>query len=67
VRQDLLHRARAEDVLHWRDHQRPISADTLRRRLHVGAGTARDLVAQLRADTRGALAPAAPPPPTLQG
>ncbi|ABD09523.1 hypothetical protein ThrDRAFT_04177 [Frankia casuarinae] len=48
--QDLLHRARAEDVLHWQQHQRPISAETLRKRLHVGAGTARRLVAQLRSD-----------------
>ncbi len=50
--QDLLHRARAEDVLHWQLHHRPISAETLRKRLHVGAGTARSLVAQLRSDTR---------------
>ncbi len=49
--QDLLHRARAEDVLHWQQHQRPISAETLRKRLHVGAGAARGLVAQLRSDT----------------
>nr|WP_157475101.1 hypothetical protein [Parafrankia sp. EUN1f] len=49
--QDLLHRARAEDVLHWQHNQRPISADTLRKRLHVGAPTARRLVAQLRSDT----------------
>lgn len=49
--QDLLHRARAEDVLHWQQHQRPISAETLRKRLHVGAGTARSLVSQLRSDT----------------
>jgi hypothetical protein len=50
--QDLLHRARAEDVLHWQQQQRPISAETLRKRLHVGAGTARSLVAQLRTDTK---------------
>ncbi|MDT3444514.1 hypothetical protein [Pseudofrankia sp. BMG5.37] len=49
--QDLLHRARAEDVLHWQQHQRPISAETLRKRLHVGAGVARSLVVQLRSDT----------------
>ncbi|MDT3446731.1 hypothetical protein QOZ89_45300 [Pseudofrankia sp. BMG5.37] len=48
--QDLLHRARAEDVLHWQEHQRPISAETLRKRLHVGAPTARGLVTQLRSD-----------------
>jgi hypothetical protein len=50
VEQDLLHRARAEDVLHWQEHQRPISAETLRKRLRVGAPTARRLVAQLRSD-----------------
>ncbi|WP_232235204.1 MULTISPECIES: hypothetical protein [Frankia] len=48
--QDLLHRARAEDVLHWQQYQRPISAETLRKRLHVGTPTARKLVAQLRTD-----------------
>jgi hypothetical protein len=51
-RQDLLHRARAEDVLHWQHYQRPISAETLRKRLRVGADTARALVAQVRSDTR---------------
>jgi hypothetical protein len=54
-RQDLLHRARAEDVLHWQQHQRPISAGTLRKRLGVGTGTARSLVTQLRTDTHSAL------------
>ncbi|OHV18904.1 hypothetical protein BBK14_29595 [Parafrankia soli] len=54
-RQDLLHRARAEDVLHWQQHQRPISAETLRKRLEVGTDTARRLVTQLRADTHIAL------------
>jgi hypothetical protein len=48
--QDLLHRARAEDVLHWQQYQRPISAETLRKRLQVGTPTARKLVAQLRSD-----------------
>ncbi|WP_239309739.1 MULTISPECIES: hypothetical protein [unclassified Frankia] len=63
-RQDLLHRARAEDVLHWQQHQRPISAETLRKRLAVGTGTARGLVTRLRTDTHSALdsqaGPAAP-------
>jgi hypothetical protein len=54
-RQDLLHRARAEDVLHWQHHQRPISAETLRRRLGIGTCTARGLVTQLRTDTHIAL------------
>lgn len=49
--QDLLHRARAEDAIHWQHHHRPISADTLRKRLHIGATTARSLVTQLRTDT----------------
>ncbi|MDT3443149.1 hypothetical protein [Pseudofrankia sp. BMG5.37] len=51
LEQDLLHRARAEDVLHWQQYHRPISADSLRKRLRVGAGTARLLVARLRSDT----------------
>ncbi|CAI7973773.1 conserved membrane hypothetical protein [Frankia sp. Hr75.2] len=55
--QDLLHRARAEDTLHWETHHRPISAETLRKRLRIGAKTARKLVAQLRTDTRTQLAP----------
>lgn len=46
--QDLLHRTRAEDVLHWQQYQRPISAETLRKRLRIGAGTARSLVMQPR-------------------
>jgi hypothetical protein len=49
-RQDLLHRARTEDVLHWQQRQRPISAETLRKRLRVGTPTARGLVTQLRSD-----------------
>ncbi len=53
--QDLLHRARAEDVLHWQVYQRPISAETLRKRLRVGTGTARGLVAKLRSDTHTTL------------
>ncbi len=53
--QDLLHRARAEDVLHWQLHHRPISAETLRKRLHIGAGAARSLVTQLRTDTKATL------------
>jgi hypothetical protein len=60
--QDLLHRARAEDVLHWQQHHRPISAETLRKRLHVGAGTARGLVGQLRSDTRVTLDSRMPQP-----
>jgi hypothetical protein len=52
VDEDLVARARAEDAAHWRSHHRPISAETLRKRLLVGAATSRTLVARLRADTR---------------
>jgi hypothetical protein len=61
--QDLLHRARAEDVLHWQHHQRPISADTLRKHLHIGTTTARRLVTQLRNDTHTNLHHQGPIPP----
>ncbi|WP_261556037.1 hypothetical protein [Frankia tisae] len=44
----VVRQARVEDALHWRTHRRPISAETLRKRLHIGARTARHLVAQLR-------------------
>ncbi|WP_347177120.1 hypothetical protein [Parafrankia sp. EAN1pec] len=50
--QTLLEQARVEDALHWRTHRRPISAETLRKRLHIGARTARRLVVQLRTDSR---------------
>ncbi len=56
--QDLFHRARAEDTLHWENHHRPISAETLRKRLHIGTKTARRLVVQLRTDTHARLDPA---------
>ncbi|GAB2966992.1 hypothetical protein GCM10023080_031710 [Streptomyces pseudoechinosporeus] len=46
---DLLERARAEDARHWQTHRRPISAETLRKRLHIGAARSRALVAVLRA------------------
>lgn len=49
---DLVHRARLEDTRQWETHLRPISAETLRKQLHVGSGTARDLVAQLRNESR---------------
>jgi len=42
-------------VLHWQQHQRPICAETLRKRLEISTGTARDLVTQLRTDTHTAL------------
>jgi hypothetical protein len=45
---DLFARARQEDALHWKTYQRPISAETLRKRLHVGAAKSRMLVAMVR-------------------
>ena len=48
---DLLERARREDAWHWSRYQRPISAETLRKRLRIGAARSRMLVAIVRADT----------------
>jgi hypothetical protein len=48
VGEDLLERARAEDARHWQTHRRPISAETLRKHLHIGAARSRALVAVLR-------------------
>lgn len=62
--QDLLHRARAEDVLHWQLFHRPISAETLRKWLRVGTGTARALVTQMRRDTGAAVDGRSPPSST---
>lgn len=47
----LLERARQEDTQHWAEHHRPISAETLRKRLGVGSARSRMLVAILRSDT----------------
>ena len=49
---DLVDRARQEDVAHRTAHQRPISADTLRGRLGIGAKRARRLVALVRAEAQ---------------
>ncbi|MFF7987781.1 SpdA protein [Streptomyces sp. NPDC007901] len=48
----LLERARREDAEHWEAHRRPISAETLRKRLRIGAARSRTLVATLRNDRR---------------
>jgi hypothetical protein len=48
---DLLERAQQEDAWHWEMYQRPISAETLRKRLRVGAVRSRMLVAVLRSTT----------------
>ncbi|MFE6615812.1 hypothetical protein [Amycolatopsis sp. NPDC057786] len=44
----LMARARQADAEHWRRCQRPISAETLRKHLRVGARTSRTLVAVVR-------------------
>ncbi|WP_151483645.1 hypothetical protein [Streptomyces albicerus] len=44
----LLESAREEDARHWEMYQRPISAETLRKRLRVGAARSRMLVAMVR-------------------
>ncbi|GHH88016.1 hypothetical protein GCM10017771_31610 [Streptomyces capitiformicae] len=48
---DLLERARREDAHHWELHKRPISAETLRKRLCIGAARSRMLVAVIRGDS----------------
>ncbi|KOX32968.1 hypothetical protein ADK67_07190 [Saccharothrix sp. NRRL B-16348] len=47
---DLLRRARVEDARHWESHRRPISAETLRGRLRIGARRARRLVEMVRSE-----------------
>jgi hypothetical protein len=57
VDDDLLERARAADARHWDEHRRPISAETLRRKLRIGAARSRLLVAIIRADSQQRSAP----------
>jgi hypothetical protein len=45
---DLADRARREDVRHWATHHRPISAETLRKSLRIGAARSRTLVSIIR-------------------
>lgn len=45
---DITKRALALDEQHWKLHGRPISAETLRRELHIGSTRARGLVRQIR-------------------
>ncbi|MER6083715.1 SpdA protein [Streptomyces sp. NPDC001833] len=52
IHDTLLERARREDAEHWKQHRRPISAETLRKRLRIGAARSRTLVATLRNDRR---------------
>lgn len=49
-----LERARALNATHWTTHKRPISADTLRRELRVGAAKSRRLCAALREESAAA-------------
>ncbi|MFI5613178.1 hypothetical protein [Amycolatopsis sp. NPDC051903] len=60
VDDNLLQRAKDEDARHWEAHRRPISADTLRRKLRIGAARSRLLVAVIRADSQGRSAHAEP-------
>jgi len=48
VQDELLERARREDIRHRELHHRPISAEALRQRLHVGSARARRLVSAVR-------------------
>jgi hypothetical protein len=52
VEDELLARARREDARHWQEQQRPISAETLRKRLHIGAARSRMLVGVIRSDNQ---------------
>ncbi|HWF68271.1 MAG TPA: hypothetical protein VG187_01650 [Mycobacterium sp.] len=50
---DLVNRARHEDARHWAAHQRPISAETLRKNLRISAARSRMLVSIVRAERSG--------------
>lgn len=47
---ELLSKARVENAWHWAKYRRPISAETLRRSLRVGAAKSRALAAAVRHD-----------------
>ncbi|MEV0220415.1 DUF2637 domain-containing protein [Streptomyces sp. NPDC050704] len=52
----LLERARRLDARHWELHQRrPVSAESLRKELRIGADRSRQLVALVRASRNGSL------------
>jgi hypothetical protein len=55
---DLIDRARREDTRHWVTHQRPISAETLRKNLRISAARSRMLVTIVRAERSGDRNPA---------
>ncbi|MTD54835.1 hypothetical protein GKO32_12710 [Amycolatopsis sp. RM579] len=48
--EELVQRARQADADHWRRFRRPVSAETLRKQLRVGARTSRALVALVRSE-----------------
>jgi hypothetical protein len=50
---DLIDQARREDARHWAAHQRPISAETLRKNLHISTARSRMLVSIVRAERSG--------------
>ncbi|WP_059008308.1 hypothetical protein [Streptomyces specialis] len=50
---DLLERARHADARHRLHHQRPISAESLRKELHIGSARSRMLVSMLRGNDDG--------------
>jgi hypothetical protein len=50
ISEDLLEQARREDAAHRATHQKPVSAETLRTRLGIGATRARHLVKVVRAE-----------------
>ncbi|MFD2414797.1 hypothetical protein [Amycolatopsis pigmentata] len=62
---ELLARARVEDARHWATCRRPISAETLRKRLHVSAARSRTLVALIRSEQRPEAEPRENEPPLL--
>jgi hypothetical protein len=53
ARDPLLERVRRIDAQHREDHQRPASAESLRKELRVGAERAGQLVGAVRADQNG--------------
>jgi hypothetical protein len=48
-----LEQAARLDEQHWTLHQRPISAESVRKELHIGAQRTRELVASVRAHGNG--------------
>ncbi|WP_394359750.1 hypothetical protein [Amycolatopsis sp. SB7-3] len=52
--EELVERARRADADHWRRYRRPISAETLRKQLRIGATMSRSLVTEVRLDNASA-------------